>query len=72
MDERSDPDGHVEQLLQLCGNGPHVLADLLDACVEQLRQVQEARPALAQLSPEEVEQAIARRRPRLVDPGSGS
>lgn len=72
MDEPSDLDGRVEQLLRLCGDGPHVLAELLEACVEQLRQVQRARSVLAQLSAEEVQQAIARRHRRLVDPGSGS
>lgn len=72
MDKPSDPDGRVEQLLQLYGNGPHVLAVLLEACVEQLRQEQQARSDLARLSTEEVQRAIARRHRRLMDPGSGS
>lgn len=61
----------VEQLLELSASGPRVLADL-DDCVRRLREVQAAKSALAQLSTEDVRQAIARRHQRLVNPGSGS
>jgi thioredoxin-like negative regulator of GroEL len=61
----------VEQLLELSASGPRVLADL-DNCVHRLREVQAAKSTLAQLSTEDVRQAIARRHQRLVNPGGGS
>lgn len=62
----------VEQLLELSGSGPFVLADLLEGCLRHLRQVEEARYALAQLPPEKVREAIARRQQRLGDVRGGS
>lgn len=58
----------VEQLLQLSASGPQVLVEL-DDCVRRLRQVQEAKSALAQLPTEDVRQAIARRHQRMAGPG---
>lgn len=63
-----DAGADVEQLLQLSASGPQVLAEL-DDCVRRLRQVQEAKTALAQLPTEDVRQAIARRRQRMAGPG---
>lgn len=69
----SQPDlgADVEQLLQLSASGPQVLADL-DQCVNRLRQVHDARAALAQLPTEVVRDAIARRQLRLTNPGRQS
>jgi thioredoxin-like negative regulator of GroEL len=61
----------VEQLLELSASGPRVLAEL-DNCVYRLREVQAAKTTLAQLSTEDVRQAIACRHQRLVNPGGGS
>ncbi len=61
----------VEQLLELSASGPRVLAEL-DNCVYRLREVQAAKSTLAQLSTEDVRQAIACRHQRLVNPGGGS
>ncbi|MDQ3358350.1 MAG: hypothetical protein M3520_05735 [Actinomycetota bacterium] len=71
MIHQSEVGDDVEQLLELSASGPRVLADL-DDCVRRLREVQAARSALAQLSTEDVRQAIARRHQRLANPGSGS
>lgn len=68
---QSEVGDDVEQLLALSASGPRVLADL-DDCVRRLRAVQAAKSALAQLSTEDVRQAIARRQQHLVNPRSGS
>lgn len=57
----------VEELLQLSVNGPHVLADLLDACVKHLRAVEAARAALRHLPTEDIRAAITRQRVLLGD-----
>lgn len=64
-----EPDDSVEQLLELSGNGPYILADLLEGCLRYLRQVQDARSALAQLPTDDVRQAIARRHHLMTDTG---
>ena len=56
----------VERLLRLSADGPQIVADVLDACVEHLRAVQAARAALSHLSTDEVRAANARR-PDLRD-----
>lgn len=66
-----DPGADVEQLLKLSASGPQVLADL-DECVNRLRQVQDAKAALAQLPTEVVRDAIARRQLRMTNPGRQS
>ncbi len=71
MIHQSEVGDDVEQLLELSASGLRVLADL-DDCVRRLREVQAAKSALAQLSTEDVRQAIARRHQRLVNPGGGS
>ncbi len=68
---QSEVGGVVEQLLELSASGPRVLADL-DDCVRRLREVQAAKSALADLSTEDVRQAIARRHQRLTTSGAGS
>lgn len=68
---QSEAGADVEQLLQLSASGPQVLT-VLDDCVRRLRQVQEAKTALAQLPTEDVRQAIARRHQRMASPGSQS
>ena len=57
----------VERLLRLSADGPQILADVLDACVEHLRAVQAARAALSHLPTDEVRAAIARRHDLLED-----
>ncbi len=71
MIHQSEVGDDVEQLLELSASGPRVLADL-DDCVRRLREVQAAKTTLAQLSTEDVRQAIACRHQRLVNPGGGS
>lgn len=71
MKRGNEPDGRVEQLLELSATGPQVLADLLDACVEHLRAMEAAKAALRHLETDEVRAAIARRHERLGE-GGGS
>lgn len=71
MNEPREVGDDAEQLLKLSASGPEVLADL-DRCVRRLRDVQSVRSALAQLSTQDVRQAIARRHEPLANPGGGS
>lgn len=60
----------VEMLLSLCAGGADALA-ALDHAVRRLHEVEEAKVALARVSPEEVRQAIARRHD-LLGEGQGA
>ncbi len=71
MIHQSEVGDDVEQLLELSASGPRVRADL-DDCVRRLREVQAAKSALADLSTEDVRQAIARRHQHLTTSGAGS